>query len=307
MPPTTPHALLPLFQRFLATRRRGLAGLDALIVASGLSRPTLLFLPRVAEQPPTGASAAALRPGAPYATLDPHEPWLTEATAANALARDETGHYRLTMRGHETVAALEHAATSHLATLRPLPADELHALADHLATIAAGLDEAADSPHAHVIRARRLAAFATTAASAPLVRIERAISALALVRDDAHIAAWQTARFPPTLLAILTPLWRGDAETSAELQTLLAPLQGPDDIAAHLEELLEQGYIEWKRGLLQPTRAGYNVRETIESDTDDHYFRQWPPLTPADLAHLHDTLTRLLAALPAPPPPSPTK
>jgi len=68
-----------------------------------------------------------------------------------------------------------------------------------------------------------------------------------------------------------------------------------------VEELIEQGYVEWRLGALQPTRAGYNVRETIEGDTDELYFRQWPDLDAATVNRLHELLTRLIAALPEAP------
>jgi hypothetical protein len=68
-----------------------------------------------------------------------------------------------------------------------------------------------------------------------------------------------------------------------------------------MDELTEQGYVEVRLGALQPARAGYNVREEIESVTDEFYFHQWPDLDSATVAWLHDALTRLIAALPASP------
>ena len=59
-----------------------------------------------------------------------------------------------------------------------------------------------------------------------------------------------------------------------------------------------QGYLEVRLGALQPTRAGYNVREGIESATDEIYFHQWPNLGGPTVAWLHDALARLIAALP---------
>ena len=128
------------------------------------------------------------------------------------------------------------------------------------------------------------------ASDAPLVRLERAIFNLWMARDDAHIAAWRAAHFHGPQLAVLTQLWHGDADDLVPLQDLLAPTQDATDVAAIVEDLLEQGYVEWRNGALQPTRAGYNVREEIESNTDDLYFRQWPALDPATLTWLHDTL-----------------
>lgn len=294
----TPHALLPLFPQFLRRRRRGYGGVPALLRETGLSRPALFLLVHVAEQGPAGGTIDSLRPGAPYSTCDLHLGWLDEAIAGGFLERDPADHFHLTTSGTALVTRLETEATASLAGLQPLPAAELARLADEFATIAAGLDEAAGGPEAHLRYAPRLAALAPAAAAAPLVRLERAIFALWLARDDAHIGAWQAARFPAPHLAILTQLWHGEVDSLAGLIVALGETHESATIAELVEELGEQGYVEWRSGALQPTRAGYNVREAIESDTDELYFRQWPPLDADTLNWLHDALVRLIAALP---------
>jgi hypothetical protein len=293
----TPHALLPLFPQFLRRRRRGFVGIAAILAESGLSRPALFLLVRIAEQGER-ATKVTLRPGAPYTTRDPHLPWLDEAIAAGYVERGAEDRVRLTPGGVARITRLEREATAYLAQLGPLPAAELARLADLLDKIMDGLDRQAGGPDAHLYRAERIAALAPDNADAPLVRIERVIVALWLARDDAHIGAWRIAHFPPPHLSVLTQLWHGEADTLAALETQLAAAHTAETIAELIEELAEQGYVEWKAGAPQPTRAGYNVREAIESDTDDLYFRQWPPLSPDDLSWIHATLTRLVAALP---------
>src|SRR4051812_19478454 len=137
----TPHALVPLFPQFLRRRRVGFPGIPAILAETGLSRPALFLLMRVAERPPAGSTAADLRPGAPYATRDPHLPWLDEATARGFLARDAAGRYALTTQGWAIVERMERAGTAYLAALSPLPADEMEQLAERFAAIAAGLLE----------------------------------------------------------------------------------------------------------------------------------------------------------------------
>jgi hypothetical protein len=288
---TTPHALLPLFPAFLTNRWRGFAG-----IATSLSRPALLLLRDAAMQPAGAATAESLRPGAPYSTRDPHLPWLAEASQASFLRQDATGRYHLTERGLALVTQLERKSTAYLATLQPLPAAELTRLAGQFTVIAAGLDANYSGPAGRLAGARRLAALAPDV-TAPLVQISRAIFELWMARDDAHIAAWRYARFPGPVLDILTRLWRGDASSLTELGAGLAATQAPDDVDTGVDELIEQGYVEWRRDILQPTRAGYAVREYIESDTDEHYFSQWPDLTAGEIAWLHDALQRLIAAL----------
>jgi hypothetical protein len=295
-PLRSPHALLPLLPQFLARRRRGYAGIPAILSDTGLSRPALFLLIRVAERGPAGATSGQLRPGEPYSTRDSHLGWLDEAVTGGFLELASGDHYRLTPTGQAIVTRLETEATAYLAELRPLSDDELSRLADLCTMIAAGLDDQAGGPDAHLHYATRIAALVPS--HAPLVRLERAIFALWMARDDAHIGAWRIARFPAPHLSILTQLWHGDVDTLDDLTARLAEAHEPAVITEVVEELTEQGYVELKAGALQPTRAGYNVREAIESDTDELYFRQWRPLDIDTLGWLHDALSRTIAALP---------
>lgn len=297
----TPHSLVPLFPAFLRRRRRGFPRLEALIAETGLSRPAFFLLHRALELGPEGATAEELRPGAPYATRDPHLPWLAEATEAGYLARDDAGRYRLTERGLAQEVRSEREATAWFATLAPLPEPELAQLAERFAAIAAGLDTVAGGPGAHLHRSRRVAALAPEASAAALVRLERVVFDLWMARDDAHIGAWRTARFDGPALDVLTRLWRGEAETLPALSEVLAATQDPADVDAAVEELVEQGYVERRGETLSPTHAGDNVRESIEADTDHLYFRQWPPLDPHEVAWLHDALRRVIDNLPEAP------
>ena len=301
VPSRSPHSLLHFFPQFLRLRRRDFGGVATLLAETGLSRPALFQLVRLAEEPARRGTVETLRPGYPYTTQDIHLPWLAEMQASGYVTQDgET--YALTGRGLDVVVRLEGAATAYLAALTPLPTEELAALAAALRDVAAGLDRQAADVGAHLHRADRLAALTPLPEDAPLIAIERAIYALWMARDDAHIDAWNSARFPPQPLAILTTLWHGEVDSLEGLSAALAPGLSAGEIAAFLEELLEQGYVEWRLGVLQPTRAGYNVREQIEGDTDDLYYRQWPDLDSATVNRLYDLLTRLLAALSEAPP-----
>lgn len=298
VPVASPHALLPLLPRFLRQRRRGAQQIvGAILTETQLTRPAFFMLLRVAQAPPEGASAEALRPGEPYATRDPHLPWLAEAVARDCLAINGASRYHLTTRGQMLAVRVEREATAYLAGLDPLPAVELARLADRLAGIAAGFDDLA-APHTHLARSRRVAALAPEASAAPLVRLERAVFDLWMARDDAHIAAWRAAWFPGPALDVLTHLWQGEVETLPALQTALADTQAPDDVVATLHELIEQGYVEWRGETLRPTRAGYRAREEIEAATDERYFGHWPDLDAWEIVWLRDTLQQVIDALP---------
>src|SRR5918997_1222739 len=63
----SPGALVPLLPRFLMKRRRGNAGLATILAESGLSRPGIFMLVRLAQGIEEGETAEELRPGAPGA------------------------------------------------------------------------------------------------------------------------------------------------------------------------------------------------------------------------------------------------
>jgi hypothetical protein len=167
------QSLLHFFPQFLQRRRRCFDGVATLLAETGLSRPALFQLVRLAEEPEGRATGEVLRPGYPYTTQDIHLPWLAEAQAAGYVTLDGAA-YVLTARGLDVVARLEAAAAAYLATLTPLPAAELHELATALQGIAAGLDRQTLASGAHLYRADRLAALVPAPADAPLVDIERA-------------------------------------------------------------------------------------------------------------------------------------
>jgi hypothetical protein len=294
----TPHALVHLFPQFLRKRRSGFPGLAPLLAEADISRPLFFLMMLAAQFPPTGATADDLRPGAPYATRSPHLPLLDEGVGQGLLTRDERDRYRPTARGIALLTRAEREATAWLAQQHPLPEPDLRRLAAEFAAIADHLPRAAWPADAHLHRWSRIAALAPDSDDAPLVRLERAIMDLWMARDDAHLTAWGNARFDGPHLDVLTHLWRGDAEDLAGLQAALAATQEPETVAALVDELTMQGYVEIRLGILQPTRAGYNVREQIESDTDEIYFDQWPNLDSATITRLYDHLSHLIAALP---------
>ena len=301
LPQRPPHALVHLFPQFLGRRRRGFPGLTPILDELGMPRPLYFMLAQSAQMPPAGATTADLRPGTPYATRDSHLPLLAGGIARDLLVCDEQGRYRPSEQGWALLARVEGETTAWLSRQVPLPAPELNHLASEFGALAAGLPRAGEATEAHIHRWGRMAALAPQLAGAPLVRLERALMDLWMARNDAHIAAWDMARFYGPHLDVLTRLWRGDAEDLAGLQALMAATQDAETVAAIVEELTEQGYLEIRQGVLQPTRAGYNVREEIESNTDELYFAQWPHLDGETIAWLHDTLGRLIAALPSAP------
>lgn len=273
--------------------------LSEFVHETGLSRPVLFLLREIAAGPEEGSATASLRPGAPYSTRDPHLPWLAEAARRGYALPVAGDRWRIMAAGWQLVGELEARLDDFVAGLRPLPPDQLVAIAELLDSIASGLDATAGGAAGRLASGRRLTEHRQR--DEPMVRLERAIRELWLARDDAHIGAWRGAWFNGPSIDLLTRLWQGDVETLPGLRELVAETHEAATVVELVDELIEQGYVERRGEVVRPTRAGYVIRETIEAETDRLYFMQWPELPDSEVAWLHGRLRDAIDAL-APPP-----
>lgn len=184
---------------------------------------------------------------------------------------------------------------AYLATVEPLPRDDLRWLAERLAEVAEQII-ATDQPAArpHLARAFRLP---IQADSAPMVRLDWLVFVLWSARDDAHNAAWRAKGFDGPTLDVLTRLWIGEAWTADGLITVLAASQWPADVTDGIERLIAAGYVARDDSQLRLTRRGRRVHDLIEAETDRLYFAPWPSLPDATIARMITTLRRLIEVL----------
>jgi hypothetical protein len=288
------RALVDLFPQFLMRRRQGWAGLQPLLEASQLARPDYFLLRSVVEETDlrVSMSEAELRTNLfnPYATINPifeSLPALVEGGYLSIYG----DRYTVTLQGRALVDRVERAARAYLATRALLPAAEGVRLADTCSDIASRLWSAAEpAAKPHQARVRRLP---PTAGSPPIVRLELAVYALWMARDDAHNAAWRAAGFDGPALDLLSRVWAGEASTVTELIACVRQTQHPEDVDRGLATLIAAGYIISEENSLQLTLAGSGARAAIEEETDRIYFAPWPPLAPGDIAWLYQTFHAL--------------
>ena len=147
----------------------------------------------------------------------------------------------------------------------------------------------ADEPvvKAHQARCHRLPLITT---SAPMVRLEAAVFALWMARDDAHIAAWRAEGLSGPELDLLSHVWMEKAQAVPELTIVLQQTQHPEEILQGVTALSEVGYLRVEGERIILTEAGRQVRTHIEEETDRIYFAPWLPLTPEDLDWLYSSL-----------------
>jgi hypothetical protein len=204
------------------------------------------------------------------------------------------GRYLVTPDGRALIERIEQAEHDYVATLTPLPLSELTQLAALLEATAQRLWQANEPTiKAHQTRSRRLPITTGT----PMVRLDAAVFALWMARDDAHIAAWRAEGLGGPQVDLLTSLWRGEAHTLPELTAAFEQLQRPEDILQGITALSEAGYVLVEGERIALTQDGQRVRVRIEEETDRIYFAPWPPLTPEDLGWLRSSLEKVCETL----------
>ena len=287
------HDLVSLFPRFLKLQPFGWKGAEHILQSSGLEGPALILLLNLVQETDPGEMLSRQEMESrlfnPYPTLHPIFDHLPALLHAGYLSHAE-GRYLVTPDGRALIKRIEQAEHDYVATLTPLPLPELTRLAALLEAIAQRLWQASEpTVKAHQARCHRL----PITRAAPMVRLNAAVFALWMARDDAHIAAWRAERLGGPQLDLLTSLWRGEAHTLPELTAACEQLQRPEDILQGITALSEAGYVLVEGERITLTADGQQVRTRIEEETDRIYFTAWPSLIPEDLNWLCSSLTHL--------------
>lgn len=283
--------IVSLFPRFLNCRRLGWKGFQHFVEDSGLERPAIFLLRALVQETDAGEMLGRQEMENqlfnPYSTFHPIFDSLPSLLEKGYLVHSG-GRYMVTVDGRALIEKIEQAAQDYTATLTPLPLPELTRLAALLEAIAQCMWQA-DEPavKAHQARCHRLPLITTPA---PMVRLEAAVFALWMARDDAHIAAWRAEGLSGPELDLLSHVWMGKARTVPELMNVLQQTQRPEEMLQGVTALSEVGYVRVEGERIILTEVGRQVRTRIEEETDRIYFTPWPPLTLEELDWLYSAL-----------------
>ena len=299
--PDRRRALVALLPQYLMRRMRSWAELPSLLEQAGLAGlvgPSRMVLRAVVMETDPGASIseAELRANLfnPYTTVHSHLEALAALVERGYLAT-EGDRYTVTPQGRALAERLERDGRAYLATHDLLPTGDLTRLADTLAGIATRLWAAAEPvAKPHQARVQRLP---SAAGGPPMARLEEAVYALWMARDDAHNAAWRAAGFDGPVFDLLTRIWSGEADTVAELTERVGGGQRPEDVERGVAALIAQGYLAAEDGGLRLTTIGRATREAIEAETDRVYFAPWPSEA-GEIEWLYEAFRALCERLP---------
>jgi hypothetical protein len=209
------------------------------------------------------------------------------------------------------------ASDQVLASLNPLPQPSLERLAGILGRLVQSCLHAPEPPGKWGLRlSRRLDGGVYMAAGNPvMVRIDQYLTDLGAYRDDCHLASWRLLEVSAPAWDALSFLWRTEryslnAQPAHSEQISLTPAGLAERLerrgysaaayAQALEELVQLGWaaLQAVNGSPAPayiiTAAGRQVRQTVEDQTDEFFYRAWNLLDESDLSDLNRLLLALL-------------
>lgn len=259
---------------------------------AGLAESVGWFLVQAGEFDPEPLTVAALRVRDVYAA-EPIVRALLEIMASERwFDRDEHGAYHLTALGRELLLHRRAQRRALVASLMPLPADDLARLALLLERL---IDASLACPNPPgcwcLVHSRRRA---PELPAPPIVRIAQYFDDLNAFRDDAHMAAWQPYGVAGYEWEAFALVCAGTAHTAAQLFEQLAHRgYTRAEYGAALERLAQRGWLAQRDSQYHPTTAGLAAHAEAEQRTNHYFFRPWGCLD----AHAIDELERLLVRL----------
>lgn len=256
---------------------------------AGLTREEFWLLNRFRYFPGTVAPGDFLTFG-PYVSLSTYEQQLESLVAKKFAQAVDTGRYRLAEAGRKLVDQLYRdyfAAIARHDRLSEADVQRLGALAERTV---AYLVRQPDVP-APITNATRSAFPETTRA---WVYAERRVTALAVFRDDAHIAAWREDGWSGARIAVSTALFKATQSLPHnQLRATVAHLSDRDFTSA-ISALHSGGEISHDaEDTYSLTAAGRQARQAVEELTDRNYAVLFNALSPDELEELVDLLEQM--------------
>ena len=236
-----------------------------------------------------------------YGNPNNFKPQMEAAAERGWLEKTDTGHYKLSEKGLQTVERFFKAGDQAFMDLPSLPDNQASQLADLLAKLAKEaykLPEPASKPSMEIgIRLH------PGADAAPILRIRRYLTDLNYYREDGHLAAWKPFYdVDGRAFEVLTYLWRGEVSTAAELVEQIGGFRNFDqaDYTKSFDELVSRGWAAAQDGKYTITDAGKELRQEAEDRTDEYFARPFDTLSQAETEELKTLLEKLAEVLELP-------
>jgi hypothetical protein len=249
---------------------------------AGLTREEFWLLNRFRYFPGTVAPGDFLTFG-PYSSISTYEQHLDSLVAKKFAEMVEAGRYRAAEAGRKLVDQMYRdyfAAIARHDRLNDADAKRLGELSDRVV--------------AFLVRQPEVPAPITNAARSifpdinrPWVYAERRVTAMAVFRDDAHIAAWREDGWSGPRIAVSTALYKAEQPLPREqLRTAVAQLTDKDFLSA-ISALHSGAEVSHTADdIYKLTNTGRQARQVVEDLTNKNYavlfnaltLDEWPEL-----------------------------
>ncbi len=205
-----------------------------------------------------------------YSHPDRVKQLLTGAAARGFLTENQTGQYTITEKGRAGMDKFFEIAWDSIEDLTPLPAVDIDRLAHMLYRVVAATETALQPAAKTNLKVSRRT---DPGLDAPgIVRVDQYLTDLLRYRDDAHIAVWSAHGVSGPAWEAFTYIWRGDAQTTAELVEKL-PNRGHTAVAYDeaLVTLVKKGWLTMQDGVYTVTAVGQQLRDAAETETEEKF------------------------------------
>ena len=256
---------------------------------AGLTRAEFWLLNRFRYFPGTVAPGDFLTFG-PYASISTYEQQLESLAAKKFAETVDTNRYRSAEAGRKLVEQLYRdyfAAIARHDRLDEADVQRLGTLADR---VVAFLVRQPDVP-APITNAAR-SVFPETPRA--WVYAERRVTALAVFRDDAHIAAWREDGWSGPRVVVSTALFQAAQPLPYDQLRAAAAQLSDKDFKSASSALHSGGEISHTaEDIYMLTAAGRQARQAVEDQTDRNYGALFNALSPDELKELVDRLEQV--------------
>jgi Helix-turn-helix family len=247
---------------------------------------------------PKPLSARLLRTRAPYTSARLFDERLTNAARKGFLTPvGGAGYeYRLTQLGRRAAESVNSAMYAKMATLQPIPPNDLERLASLLHRLVVSCLAAPEPPGKwYILHYRRMDPGEDASVVA---RIDQYGGDLAAYRDDAHLASWKPHDIEGHAWEAFTCLWRRESRTLDELyQKLEHRCYTRDEYGQALKDLMQRGWVMEDTGKYQISVPGRKIRRAAEKLTDQYFYAPWSCLSQVETQDLRNSLMLLRAGL----------
>ena len=231
----------------------------------------------------------------PYIAPQLYERMLVGLIQANLLVLKEDGRYQLNDTARQIGWRIYTAKHQRLGQLQLLAGQEQEALAYMLHRLVHASRVAAQPAPKRWLLSR----CTYLAVNAPaLARIVEHLADLNAFRDDCHLAAWQQYGVDGHTWEAFTLLWRqGDLSLDDVAEQLDVRGYRLEDYEAALHILRKRQWVIRQAKIYRLTAQGRQVRNSVESLTDNTFYTPWACLRGDEWAQLYKLLTALETAV----------